>query len=171
MLIRRLLGAAQILLMLLTCSMVAAAPAYAALTITKIYFNPVGADSGDPGHIRKEIVVIKNTGSHAVRLDGWRIHDAGRDHVYVFGDRRRGDDVFTDVKLRPREYVRVHSGRGQDSATVTTHGDVPMHYDFYWDLDNYVWNNDGDRAILRNRAKGVIDRCAYTASADSPKMC
>ena len=149
----------------------AAAPANAALSITKIHFNPSGPDSGDSNHIRKEIVVIKNTGSRAVRLDGWRIHDAGREHVYVFGDRSRGDDVFIDVRLRPGDYVRLHSGRGQDSATATTHGDVPTHYDFFWDLDDYLWNNDGDRATLRNRTKGVIDRCAYTASVSSPKRC
>ena len=117
--------------------LLAASPASAALTITKIYFNPAGADSGDPGHIRKEIVVVKNTGSHAVRLDGWRIH----------------------------------SGRGQDSATATTHGDAPTYYDFYWDLDNYVWNNDGDRATLRNFSKEVVGRCSYAASTGSPKMC
>ena len=153
------------------CLMATAAPANAALRITKISFNPAGADSGDSGHIRKEIVVIKNAGSHAVRLDGWRIHDVDRHHVYVFGDRSRGDDVFTDVKLRPGEYVRLHSGRGQDSATATTHGDVPTYYDFYWDLDNYVWNNNGDKATLKNASKDFVDGCAYTSSADNPVKC
>ena len=148
-----------------------AGPASAAMEVRKIAFDPAGPDSGDAGHLRKELVVIKNTGSRAVTLDGWRIFDAGRDHVYVFGDRSRGNDVFTDIRLRPGEYVRIHSGRGQDSATASAHGDTRTFYDFYWDLDNYVWNNDGDRATLKNASKTVIDRCAYTASADSPAAC
>lgn len=148
-----------------------ATPASGAIRFTKIYFNPVGPDSGEGGHVRKEIVVIKNTGSKAVRLDGWRIVDSGRDHVYVFGDPNRGDDVFTDLRLRPGGYVRIHSGKGQDSGTASAHGDKPTFYDFYWDLDNYVWNNGGDRARLIRPNGDVVDSCAYTASADSPKMC
>lgn len=41
----------------------------------------------------------------------------------------------------------------------------------HWDLDNYVWNNDGDRATLKRPNGTIVDRCAYTASADSPYPC
>jgi hypothetical protein len=28
-------------------------------------------------------------------------------------------------------------------------------------MDNYAWNNTGDRATLRNRHGGLIDRCRW----------
>ncbi|MDQ3645488.1 MAG: lamin tail domain-containing protein [Actinomycetota bacterium] len=158
-------------LVVLMLSIAMAAPAAAAIKITKIRFNPPGPDTGTNEHLRKELVVIKNTGSRTVRLDGWRIVDAGRDHVYVFGDPNRGNDVFTDIRLRPGGYVRIHSGRGQDLATASAHGDTPTYYDFYWDLDDYVWNNGGDRARLIRPNRNVVDSCAYAASADSPHTC
>lgn len=148
-----------------------ASPAGAAIRIKRINFDPDGADSGTNRHLNKEWIIIKNTGDKMRKLDGWKLHDRGRDHTYVFGDRSQGDDVFTDIRLEPRGYIRLHTGKGQDSATASTHGDTPMHYDFYLDLDSYVWNNDGDRATLKNPAGEVVDRCSYTASAESPKFC
>ena len=148
-----------------------AAPAHAAIEITKIQFNPSGRDTGTNRHLREEMVVIKNTGSRAVRLDGWRIVDAGRDHVYVYGDLNRRDDVFTDIRLRPGGYVRIHSGRGQDTATAEVHTNTPTSYDFYWDLDNYVWNNNGDRATLINDSGNIVDRRRYGSAATNPKRC
>ena len=147
------------------------APALAAIKIKKIAFNPAGADSGTNRHLNKEWILIKNTGDRARSLAGWKVHDRGRDYTYRFGDESQGDDVFTDIRLQPGGYIRLHTGRGQDSATASSHGDIATHYDFYWDLDNYVWNNDGDRATLKNRAGEAVDRCAYRASADSPKEC
>ena len=148
-----------------------AGPALAAIKIKKIVFNPEGADSGTNRHLNKEWIVIKNTGDRVRSLVGWKVHDRGRDHTYRFGDESQGDDVFTDIRLQPGGYIRLHTGRGQDSATVSSHGDTPAYYDFYWDLDNYVWNNEGDSATLRNRTGNIVDRCAYGASADSPKAC
>lgn len=45
------------------------------------------------------------------------------------------------------------------------------HYEFYRGLDNYVWNNDGDKATLKRPNGTVVDQCAYTSSADSPLVC
>lgn len=156
-----------------TCALLlmGAGPASAAIRIKKISFDPAGADSGTRRHLNKEWILIKNTGDKVRRLDGWKVHDRDRDHTYIFGDTSQGDDVFTDIHLEPGGYIRLHSGQGQDSATGSAHGDIPTHYDFYWDLENYVWNNRGDRATLRKPAGEVADRCAYTASADSPKFC
>ena len=150
---------------------VGAAPASAAIRIKKINFDPPGSDSGTNRHLNREIIVIKNTGDRTRGIDGWKLHDRGRDHTYVFGDESQGDDVFTNIRLEPGGFIRLHSGQGQDSATATTHGDMPTYYDFYWDLDNYVWNNGGDRATLKNAGRKIIDRCAYPASADSPVAC
>lgn len=151
--------------------LVAAVPASAAIKIRKIVFDPAGEDTGDAGHLRKEIIVIKNNGSRAVTIDGWKLHDRGRDHTYVFGDRGQDEDAFADITLGPGEYLRLHTGRGQDSGTTGCNGHCFTYYDFYWDLENYVWNNAGDRARLIRPNGNVVDSCAYTASADSPKAC
>ena len=155
----------------ITMSLVTASSASAAIRIVKINFDPTGSDSGANRHLNREFIVIKNTGDRTRTIDGLKLHDRGRDHSYVFGDESQGEDVFTNIRLEPGGFIRLHSGQGQDSATATTHGDMPTYYDFYWDLDNYVWNNEGDRATLKNASGKVVDRCAYTASADSPKAC
>ncbi len=105
--------------------------------------------------------MVKNTGERRTSLDGWKLHDKGRGHAYR----------FSNITLRPGEYVRVHTGRGDDGAVTGCNGHCFTYYDFYWDLDSYVWNNDGDAATLKNRAGDVVDRCRYGASASSPRRC
>lgn len=148
-----------------------ATPANAALEIKRIAFDPAGADSGTNRHLNKEWIKIKNTGRRTRTLDGFKLHDRGRDHSYVFADESRGDDVFTNIRLGPGEYVRLHTGRGQDAGTTGCNGHCFTYYDFYWDLDNYVWNNDGDRATLKRPNGTAVDRCAYSGSAASPVSC
>ena len=31
----------------------------------------------------------------------------------------------------------------------------------YWDRGWYVWNNDGDKAVLKNASGTVVDTCRY----------
>ena len=159
------------MMILVLAFLLVGAPASAAIRITRINFNPDGRDTGTKEHLRKEFIVIKNTGARRVLIDGWRLHDAGRDHTYEFGNTDRWPDAFTDLRLKPGEFVRLHSGRGQDTATAETHSNRPTHYDFYWDVENYVWNNDRDRATLKRPNRKIADRCAYTSSADSPVAC
>lgn len=139
----------------------AAAPALAAIEIARINFDPAGRDTGTRSHLNKEVVVIKNTGSRTRSLDGWKLNDKGRDHSYR----------FSGLSLGAGEYVRLHTGIGDDGAVTGCNGHCFTYYDFYWDLRNYVWNNTGDVATLRNRAGNVVDRCRYGAAASSPKRC
>ena len=46
--------------------------------------------------------------------------------------------------------VTVHTGRGRDHGLQR-----------YWDQGFYVWNNDGDRATLRDRNGRVKDSCNW----------
>jgi hypothetical protein len=72
-------------------------------------------------------------------MTGWKLRD--RDgHVYRFS-------AFT---LRPGGRVRVHTGWGSDKAG-----------NLYWDSNRYVWNNDGDRALLRRQSRSLVNRCYY----------
>jgi hypothetical protein len=138
-----------------------AAPATAAIKIIRIHFDPPGEDDGSAGSLNQEYIVIKNTVESKRSITGWRIHDAGRDHVYVFGQ----------TPLEPGECAVLRTGVGGDGRSL---GGMPKcvgQRDRHWDLDNYVWNNDGDKATLKNASKKVRDACGYTASADSPKPC
>ncbi len=128
------------------------ANAVAAIRIKKIAFDPSGSDLGSSSSLRREYIVLKNTGNRAKRLKGWKIKDQGADHTYKFGR----------FKLRAGRSVTIHTGRGADTR-----------FDRYWDLDNYVWNNDGDKARLLSRGGKTADSCSYSggSSPNSPKRC
>ena len=46
--------------------------------------------------------------------------------------------------------VTLHTGHGKNTAT-----------DLYWGQSTYVWNNTGDKAILKNKAKTTVDTCKW----------
>lgn len=142
----------------------AAAPASAKVEIRKIAFNPTDKDSGTNKHLNKEWVFIRNTGSNTRSLDGWKLHDKGRDHRYVFGE----------VTLEPGDYLWVHTGTGDDGGGAgcpSGEGGCTNFFDLFWDLEHYVWNNTGDVATLRKASGKVVDRCRYGSKASSPKRC
>lgn len=145
-------------LVLLTAFPVSAS---AGVVIRKIAFDPKGPDSGSNAHLKKEFVLVKNTGSSRRSLRDWKLQDRGRDHVYR----------FPALVLRPGEYVRIRTGRGQDGGVTGCNGSCFSYYDFYWGLQEYVWNNRGDVATLKNRSGAVVDRCRYGRGATSPKRC
>ncbi len=137
------------------------APAFAALEITRINYNPAGPDTGTRWHINKEAVVITNIGLRSRSLDGWSLHDRRREHVYR----------FSDLTLGPDEYVRVHSGVGDNGGVTGCNGHCFTYYFVHWDLRHYVWNNRGDVATLRRPNGTIADRCGYGLAASSPKRC
>lgn len=136
------------------------ASALAAIRITKIAFDPAGTDSGSNASLNSEWILLKNTGSSAKQLDGWKLLDRGPDHRYRFGA----------ISVAGGDLVKLHSGTGSHRVTTGCGGDCLVHH-YYWGLDNYVWNNDGDRATLKNAGNDVVDRCAYSSSANSPVRC
>ena len=136
---KRIVGLVCALVLL---SLVPAAPG--AIKITKIYFDSPGSDTGSNSSLNAEWIRLKNTGNRAKSLRGWKITDASG-HRYRFGRYR----------LAAGKTVTIHTGRGSNR---------PRHR--YWRQDWYVWNNDGDRAKLRNRSGRLIDRCSYSGSGD-----
>jgi hypothetical protein len=119
-----------------------------AIKFTTIQYSPPGSDTADK--LNQEWVKLKNTSSsRTINIGGWKLHDTGQDHEYF----------FPSTRLSPRETVKVHTGTGSSS---------PGHR--YWNLDNYVWNNDGDKATLRK--SGVIkDRCGWSSDTDGLISC
>ena len=111
--------------------------------------NPPGPDTGSNRSLNAEFIRLTNTGKVARQLRGWRIHD-GDANAYR----------FSRLWLPPGRAVTVHTGRGRDTATHR-----------YWNLADYIWDNDGDIARLR-RPKGVFaDRCGYQRSESGAARC
>jgi Lamin Tail Domain len=125
--------------------LVGASTASAAIKITTIYFDSPGSDYGSNSSLNAEWIRLKNNGSGAKSLNGWTIRDAAN-HVYRFG-------TFT---LRPGRSVTLHTGSG---------GNGPSNR--YWGEGNYVWNNDGDTARLRDSHGNLKQRCSYSGAGSS----
>jgi hypothetical protein len=124
--------------------------ASAAIRITKIYYNSPGPDNGSNASLNGEWITIRNTGAKARQLRGWKIRDTDR---YVFR--------FSGFRLPASTTVKVHTGTAPDT--------FPHH--LYWDLDEYVWDNDADTASLRNAGGTLVDRCSYNDATVSYKVC
>ena len=116
--------------------------ASAGISITKIYFDSPGSDTGSNSSLNAEWIRLKNTGSTGKYLTGWTIRDPAG-HVYRFGT----------YKLGAGNSVTVHTGSGSNSAGHR-----------YWGSDGYIWNNGGDKARLKNAGGTVIDTCSYSGA-------
>lgn len=119
----------------------ASAEASAASPVRFVYvqYDSPGSDTGSNKSLNAEWVRVKNHGKKARKLTGWTIRDP-QGHVYKF-------PTFT---LKPGKAVRVHTGKGKNTKT-----------DLFWRKDWYVWNNTGDTAILKNKAKKRVDTCRW----------
>lgn len=121
-----------------------ASPAQAASPVHfgVIQYDSPGSDDGSNASLNAEYVRIRNaSATTAVRLTGWTVRDA-QAHVYKFG-------TFT---LGAGKTVTLHTGSGSNTAT-----------DVYWRSGAYIWNNTGDKAILKNANGVVVDTCAWGA--------
>lgn len=90
-----------------------------------------------------EYVVIENTSSQTVDLDGWTLSDE-TDKTYTFGT----------VALSSGETVVVTTNETPDGTAPATD------YTVNWDAGN-VWNNGGDTATLRNESGVTVDTFSY----------
>jgi hypothetical protein len=118
----------------------AAAAQAPAVRLVKIQFDPPGDDDLSNASLNREWVAIHNFGTKPAKLAGWVLRD-------VSGSRYTFATGFT---LAPDATVTVHTGTGSDRA---------LHV--YWDQGSYIWNNTGDKAMLKNAAGTVVDACAY----------
>jgi hypothetical protein len=125
------------------------APSTHGVAINRIRFDSPGTDTGTNHSRNGEWIRLVNPG-HVVRyLRGWTVRDAST-HVYQ----------LPAVKLAGGHAVTIHTGAGQDTST-----------DLYWGAADYIWNNSGDTATLRNAARAKVDQCSYTAADDPTAHC
>lgn len=66
---------------------------------------------------------------------------------------------FPDKMVNKGDHVVVFSKVGKPKSGRTKAG-KPLHH-FFWNLDEAVWNNEGDRAVLIE----IADRASFSVSA------
>ncbi|MFI9642911.1 lamin tail domain-containing protein [Micromonospora sp. NPDC051925] len=139
----RLIGFAATLAVAIGGSLTVAAPAQAAaaaVEITKVYYNSPGTDNRSNTSLNAEYVKLTNRRSSTLNLKSWTLRDKSN-HVYKFSG---------DFRLAKGASVYVHTGKGTNTSTHR-----------YWGSGNYIWNNTGDTAYLRNSAGTGIDSCKW----------
>lgn len=124
-------------------------PSTRGVRIARIRFDPPGSDTNSNHSRDEEWLRLLNPGRAPRYLRGWTVHDASS-HVYR----------LPAVKLAGGHTVTIHTGDGRDTST-----------DLYWGASDYIWNNGGDTATLRNAAGDKIDSCSYTAADDPSVAC
>ena len=118
-----------------------ATPAHAAgdVQLLKAQYDSPGKDDRSNTSLNAEFIVLKNSGTSSVSLEGWTLHD-------VTGYRYD----FLDIRIGAGQKLRVHTGRGTDTG-----------HDVYWNRGAYVWNNTGDKATLVKPSGAVKDTCKW----------
>lgn len=115
-----------------------------AIQITRVYYDSPGVDRRSNTSLNGEYMVVKNTTSRAINLEGWSIRDK-TGYTYTFEE---GQILGAGRKLALR------TGLG-NSGTSTV----------YWGRRAYVWNNDKDTAYVRRSDGRLIDSCSYNSTA------
>lgn len=119
-----------------------------AVRIVKIQYDSPGADTRSAASLNAEWVALRNVTTGRVSLSGWTLRDA-QNHVYAFGN----------LTVAAGATVYVHTGRGRNAAAHR-----------YWGSGNYVWNNTGDTAILRD-PKRVVQTCGWRSTGRGTVTC
>ncbi|GIM88354.1 hypothetical protein Ato02nite_001470 [Paractinoplanes toevensis] len=128
-----------------------AAPAYAAapaVSFTKIQYNSPGTDTRSNASLNAEWVRLTNNTSKAIQLKNWTVRDKSN-HVFK----------LPTVTVAARANLYIHTGKG---TAYSGH--------IFWQSGNYIWNNTGDTATLRNTAGKTIDTCTWK-SGTAPTNC
>lgn len=143
--IKRLFAAISAVGVAFAC-LVAVAPAAVAaprVQITKVYFDVPGKDTRHNYKYNQEWVRLHNNTGSRIWMRGWTLRDKGSNHVFHFGEH----------SIAPRATIYVHTGKGSTSGTHR-----------YWGWGNYIWNNTGDKAYLRNSNGTTLDTCAFSGA-------
>jgi hypothetical protein len=141
--------------LLAAASISIATPAQAApatVYIYKVDFDSPGSDTGSNSSLNAEYVVIKNGDNVSHSVSGWTVRDAAG-HVYKFGT----------LRLGAGKQAIIHTGKG---TSYTTSASTHLYQGRGW----YVWNNTGDKVILRRADGSLKDTCSFSGEG-SVKYC
>ncbi|WP_127554515.1 lamin tail domain-containing protein [Actinoplanes sp. OR16] len=103
-------------------------------------YDSPGKDTRSAESLNAEWISLVNDGAKPVSITGWSIREQGG-RAYTFG-------VAT---IAAKGRIWLHTGRGADTATHR-----------YWNSGNYLWNNPGDTATLRDTTGKITDTCEWT---------
>ncbi|MGC5050416.1 lamin tail domain-containing protein [Micromonospora sp. DT48] len=140
---RRLIGFVAAFAVVVGGSFTVAAPAQAAtpaIEITKVYYDSPGVDRRTNASLNAEYVKLTNRRARTINLKNWTLRDKAN-HVYKFSG---------NVKLAKGKSIVIRTGSGKNTASTR-----------YWGSGNYIWNNTGDTAYLRNASGKQIDKCSW----------
>jgi pimeloyl-ACP methyl ester carboxylesterase len=101
--------------------------------IVEVYFDPPGRD------IDEEYVEIRNGTAAAVGMERWTLRDV-KNHVFT----------FPEFELPAGSSAKVWTKAGADDAE-----------NLFWGRRAAVWNNEGDRAVLRDENGVDVATYAY----------
>ncbi|MEQ8239459.1 MAG: lamin tail domain-containing protein, partial [Cyclobacteriaceae bacterium] len=79
-------------------------------------------------NLSTEIVKLTNIGSQAIDLKGWKLISETGYQVFEFKQ---------STIIQPGDYLNITSGRNS----------IENEHNIKW-TENYIWNNEGDRALL-----------------------
>jgi hypothetical protein len=115
-----------------------ASPALASgpVKIAKIHYGQTGTN------LDTEYIVFKNRSTRTVQLKGWKVISAPSTDNQFY--------VFPSTKIGPGHSLTLYTGTGSNTATKR-----------YWGAGSPVWNNDGDKAVLKNALGTIVDTCQY----------
>ncbi len=106
------------------------------IKITKIHYAQTGTN------LNTEYIVVKNVSASSIQMKGWKIISAPS------SDNQRY--VFPRTSVPSGGTITLYSGSGTNTATKR-----------YWGATSPNWNNDGDKAVLKNASGTVVDTCRY----------
>jgi Lamin Tail Domain len=133
---KRLVVVAVVLGAIVPFAQAAPASASGAVKIARIHYAQKGTN------LNTEYIVFKNTSSSTVQLKGWKIVSApSSDHQHY---------VFPRTAIAAGHTLTLYTGSGTNGPGTR-----------YWGAPDPRWDNDGDKAVLRNSAGTVVDRCRY----------
>jgi hypothetical protein len=126
-------------LVVVTLPALTASPALArsaTVRITKIHYAQTGTN------LNTEYIVVKNVSTSTISMKGWKIISAPS------SDNQRY--TFPRTKVGPGHTVTLYTGSGTNAPGKR-----------FWGASSPVWNNDGDKAVLKNASGTVVDTCQY----------
>jgi hypothetical protein len=127
--------------------------------------NPSGKDRNRFGgasaaQLGGEWADIQNVGSQAVDLTGVSLHHIA---YHPNGTSRWEQVMAFNGALSPGKIMRIHAGRGPESALRQEDLMGADHHLF--SHGNYVWNNDkSDCAGIFERESSLVDKACYAAN-------
>jgi hypothetical protein len=134
----RLAATALAALAVAVTSALAPSPALAGGTvkITKIHYGQSGTN------LNTEYIVFKNVSGSRIQMKGWKIvSKPSSDHQWY---------VFPKTSVPAGGTVTLYTGSGTKSPGKR-----------YWGASSPRWDDSGDKAVLKNRARTIVDTCRY----------